>query len=60
MPVLAATYVSEVADGRVPSAESPEARAYQEWSKDQTVREIVLGSCLKIYGPGYFLLGSMI
>jgi hypothetical protein len=60
MPVLAAAYVGEIAEGRIPTRESEEAKAYREWSREETVREIVRESCLKVYGHQYFLLGSMV
>jgi hypothetical protein len=60
MPALAAAYVSELADGHVPAKDSPEAVAYREWSREDTVRTIVKESALKVYGPQYYLLGSLV
>lgn len=33
MTELVAAYIEEVAEGRLPHSDSPEAKAYKEWSK---------------------------
>jgi hypothetical protein len=60
MPILVQVYVEESAQGNIPDRESPEGQAYREWSRKETARRIVLESCLKVYGSGYYLLGSMV
>lgn len=64
MTKLAEVYVEELAEGRIPSEDSPEAQAYREWSKEyekgRIATEIVRESCLKVYGASYFLLGSLL
>jgi hypothetical protein len=60
MSALAQTYVTEIANGTVPNPNSPEALAYKAWSREETVRGIVKESALRIYGPAYYLLGSMV
>lgn len=60
MSALAATYVTEIANGNVPDPKSPEAVEYKKWSDEQTVNRIVKESALKVYGPAYYLLGTMV
>jgi hypothetical protein len=38
MSALVAQYIEEVANGRVPSPDSPEARAYRIWSQEQDMK----------------------
>jgi hypothetical protein len=63
MTALAQVYVEELANGNVPAQGSPEDVAYQEWSKEyergRITALIVKESCLKVYGNGYYLLGSI-
>lgn len=63
MSALAAVYVSELANGNVPSPESEEAVAYREWSREYEksvlVREIVKESAIKVYGHDFYLLGTI-
>jgi hypothetical protein len=63
MSALAAVYVHELANGNVPDPESPEAVEYHRWSKEyesaRLAEQIVKESCLKVWGHGYYLLGSV-
>ena len=61
MSVLVKAYINEIAEGRVPALASPESLAYMEWSaRRDLIWAMVKESALKVYGPQYYLLGSMV